>query len=130
MNFNSRLLITFPQFYSPFGLHQQAILKSILRFIPFLGWLPKTIIKFLLSITNQLDKWVDIEEIKDCRMTIQNFRKLVAICGLEICYHERYFFRPSHEIRYDVKMRKLNWLNIPVLEEIFVSGCTFILKMK
>ena len=52
------------------------------------------------------------------------------IFGLEICYDERYFIRPSHEIRYGLKMRKVNWMKIPILEEIMVSGCTFILKLK
>tara|TARA_S200000501_G_scaffold377212_1_gene434726 strand:- start:6194 stop:6979 length:786 start_codon:yes stop_codon:yes gene_type:complete len=130
MDENSRLLITFPPFYSPFGLHQQAILKSPLRIIPFLGWLPKYLIKSILKLFNQMEKWDEIEEIKDSRMTISRFKNLMLECGLEICYHEQYFVRPSHEIRYDVKMRKINWLNIPILKEIFVSGCTFILKKK
>ena len=128
MDENSRLLITFPPFYSPFGLHQQAILKPPLRIIPFLGWLPKLIIKFLLKMTNQMEKWQEIEEIKDSRMTINDFNKLMKNCDLEICFHERYFIRPSHEIRYGIKMKKLNWFKLPILEEIFVSGCTFVVR--
>ena len=130
MDENSRLLITFPPFYSPFGLHQQAILKSPLRIIPLLGWLPKFLIKALLKLSNQMDKWDEIEEIKDSRMTISGFKRLMNKCGLEICFHERYFVRPSHEIRYGVKMRKLNSLKLPIFEEIFVSGCTYIMKKK
>ena len=61
-------------------------------------------------------------------MTIHNFEKIMRKCGLEVLIHERYFIRPSHEIRYGVKMRLLNWLKIPIFEEVFVSGCTFILK--
>ena len=128
MDENSKMLITFPPFYSPFGLHQQAFLKSPLKVIPFLGWLPKVVIQLILKITNQYNKWSDLEEIKDSKMTIHNFKKLVEKCGLKICYHERYLVRPSHEIRYGVKLRKLNWMKIPIFEEVFISGCTFILK--
>lgn len=128
MDGNSRILITFPPYYSPFGLHQQAFLKFPLKVIPFLGWLPKAFIRLILKVTNQYDKWGDLEEIKDSRMTINNFKKLVKKCGLDICYHERYLVRPSHEIRYGIKLRKLNWMKFLFLEDIFISGCTFILK--
>ena len=130
MDQESRLLITFPPFFSPFGLHQQAFLKLPFKVIPFLGWLPKFVIRSILKITSQYDKWSDLEEVKDCRMTINNFIKLIEYCGFEICFNERYFIRPSHEIRYGLKMRKVNWMKILILEEIIVSGCTFILKLK
>ena len=128
MDENSKLLVTFPPFYSPFGLHQQAILRMPIQIIPYLGWLPKILIKLLLRLSNQMNNWDDIEEIKDSRMTILGFKNLITECGLEICFEERYLVRPSHEIRYGVKTRKLDWLQIPILEEFFVSGCTFILK--
>ncbi|MBC8197421.1 MAG: class I SAM-dependent methyltransferase [Candidatus Marinimicrobia bacterium] len=130
MNDNSRLLITFPPFYSPFGLHQQAFLKLPLKVIPFLGWLPKFIIKSLLYISNQKNKWSDLEEIKDSKMTIRNFKKLIESSDLEICNSERYFIRPSHEIRYGIKTKFANWMRIPIIEEMVISGCTFILKQK
>ena len=53
MDNDSRLLITFPPYYSPFGLHQQSILKMPLKVAPFLGWLPKFLIKILLKILEQ-----------------------------------------------------------------------------
>ena len=40
-------------------------------------------------------------------MTINNFIKLIEYCEFEICFNERYFIRPSHEIRYGLKMKKI-----------------------
>ena len=71
-----------------------------------------------------------ISPIINCKMTINNFIKLIEFCGLEICFDERYIIRPSHEIRYGLKIIKANWMRIPILEEIMVSGCTYILKLK
>ena len=53
MDDNSRLLVTFPPYFSAFGLHQQAFLKMPFRVFPFLGWLPKIVIYFILKVTNQ-----------------------------------------------------------------------------
>ena len=49
-NSNTVVLITFPPFYSPFGLHQQVLLESILRFIPYLSSIPKSLIKVLMKM--------------------------------------------------------------------------------
>ena len=130
MDDNSRLLVTFPPYFSAFGLHQQAFLKMPFKVFPFLGWLPKIVIYFILKITNQSNVWEDLEEIKNSKMTIRNFRRLIDQCGFEICFDERYIIRPSHEIRYGIKMKKANWLRVPLLEEVLISGCTFILKIK
>jgi 2-polyprenyl-3-methyl-5-hydroxy-6-metoxy-1,4-benzoquinol methylase len=130
MDENSRLLITFPPFYSPFGLHQQAFLKFPLKIIPFLGWLPQFIIKILLKITNQKNKWNDLKEIIDSKMTFHHFKRMIEVSGFEICFSERYFIRPSHEIRYGIKTKFANWMKVPILEEMVILGCTFILKRK
>ena len=44
MDDDSRLLVTFPPYFSAFGLHQQAFLKMPFKVFPFLGWLPKIVI--------------------------------------------------------------------------------------
>ena len=53
---NSKLLITFPPFYSPFGLHQQVLLKSIIKYIPFLSSISPKILIPILKILNENPK--------------------------------------------------------------------------
>ena len=52
LKFDGEMLVTFPPYLSPFGLHQQAIMKSFLKYIPFLSLLPKSILK---AIVNQFE---------------------------------------------------------------------------
>ena len=56
---NSKLLITFPPFYSPFGLHQQVLLKSIIKYVPFLSSISPKILIPILIILNESSKSID-----------------------------------------------------------------------
>ena len=44
---NGKILVTFPPYFSPFGLHQQVLMKSFLKKIPFLSILPFSFIRIL-----------------------------------------------------------------------------------
>ena len=128
---DTNFLITFPPFYSPFGLHQQVFCKSILRYVPYLSILPKSILKFLLSMfkenQNTLEKLL---EIKECRMTISDFIKLYKELGLEETSSLFFTVRPSHTLRYGFKTRSSYLGKIPILRELFVTGVSFTLKNK
>ena len=69
-----------------------------------------------------------LKEIQNSRMTINHFTNLIFELGLEILNNEKYFVRPSHEIRYGLKMRKIKKLDISILNEFLISGCTYLLK--
>ena len=48
-------------------------------------------------------------------MTINHFTDLIFELGFEILNSEKYLVRPSHEIRYGLKMRKIKKLDISIL---------------
>ncbi len=128
-NTNTRVLITFPPFYSPFGLHQQTLLKSFARYLPFLGWLPEPALK--LFCRGCRESHVDIAkvlEIKNCRMTIGGFKSLLKQCELQPVREKYFTIRPSHEIRYGWRMLPSLIGNVPLLCEIFVLGTVYLLK--
>jgi len=130
-NSNTNILITFPPFYSPFGLHQQVFCNSILRYVPYLSILPKSILKFILSIFKENKNTVEkILEIKDCKMTIKTFIKLYREIGLEKIKSDFFTVRPSHTLRYGFKIRKSYLGNLPIFRELFVTGASFVLKIK
>ena len=128
---DTNLLITFPPYYSPFGLHQQVFCKSILKYIPYLSILPKSILKLILLAfrenQNTLEKLL---ETKECRMTISNFIKLYKKLELEETSSLFFTVRPSHTLRYGFKTRNSYLGNIPILRELFVTGASFTLKFK
>ncbi len=124
------ILMTFPPFYSPFGLHQQTFLKSFLKKIPYLSWIPGPILDVLLKILSESDKArADVKEIRECQMTLRRFKKMVRQLNYPIDQEKYYLVRPSHELRYGWKLRESRLANIPLLREIFILGSVFKLSM-
>ena len=66
-----KMLLTFPPYFSPFGLHQQAIMKTFLKNIPYLSLLPKQILKLLILKLESKNEWIKSEEIIDSGITIR-----------------------------------------------------------
>ena len=123
------ILITFPPYYSPFGLHQQAILGSWLRFVPFLGWLPLGCLQPALRMLGEDDSASDrLREIKDSRMTIRNFRRTLNRLGFRIEFEQFYLVRPTHEVRFGWRTRMSRIRKIPVVNEILNSGALYLVK--
>lgn len=124
------MLVTFPPFYSPFGLHQQSLLKSRLRVVPFLGWVPlwslKPILRLLAEDANAYDL---LKEIKDSRMTIRRFKKLLVRLGFSVEFEQYYLVRPTHEIRYGWRTRISSIKNTPVLSEVANSGALYLVRL-
>ena len=128
-NSNVRLLVTFPPFYSPFGLHQQVLLKSKIRYIPFLSLIPKKLMILFLKAINENKLCIkNILEMYDCKMTIKNFETIIKKLNLNITQTKFFYSRPSHEIRYDFKTRIVNHQPIPILKELYVLGTTYLIK--
>ena len=124
------ILMTFPPFYSPFGLHQQTFLKSFLKKIPYLGWIPGGLLDALLRMFGESDKArADVREIKDCRMTLRHFNKILREQKYAIANEKYYLIRPSHELRYGWKLRESRLARIPILKEIFILGSVFKLSI-
>ena len=126
---NGVLLVTFPPFYSPFGLHQQVFCKSKLKYIPFLSLLPPSLLKIILYLFKE-DKHTinELMDIKSCAMTIRKFIKLIKKLDYLVTYQKYYFVRPSHELRYGIKTKTSCLGKIPLIRELFVTGTVFVLK--
>ena len=126
---NSKLLITFPPFYSPFGLHQQVLLKSLFRFFPFLSFIPLNMLTYILNKINESKKSIgDIQEMYDCKMTISNFENIINTLNLQISNTKFFISRPSHEIRYKVKTREINHIPIKLLKEFYILGTVYFIN--
>lgn len=126
---NTLILVAFPPLYSPFGLHQQAILKSMLRIIPFLSWLPVGFLKPILNIMGEeASAPLRLKEIKDSRMTIRDFKQRLNRLRFSIEFEQYYLVRPTHEIRYGWRTRISKIRKVPIANEIFNSGALYLVK--
>lgn len=127
----ARVLITFPPFYSPFGLHQQTLLKSFARSIPFLSCLPIPLLKGILKLAGESPAAIsNVLEIWNCRMTIAAFKKILPRAGLVILEECFFSVRPSHEIRYGWRTRPAPFGKWPLIREISVLGTACLLKYR
>ena len=130
LNKKGKILITFPPYYSPFGLHQQALMKSFLRKIPYLSLLPLSFIRILCRLFEDKEVLKEIQEIVNSGMTIANFKSIIKHSDLKICNEEYFSVRPSHEIRYGFKTKKACFSKVPLLREFFVLGTSYIIEKK
>ena len=128
MSKHTKLLITFPPFYSPFGLHQQVLLKSIFSNMPYLSWVPKSILIPFLEFIGDEEKLTELTEIYDSKMTVRGFNALINQNSFFINKQEKYHIRPSHQIRYGINMKKTGLADFPLLQEFLVTGCTYLLS--
>ena len=122
-------LITFPPFYSPFGLHQQTLLKSSAKYFPYLSLLSNKILLPLLKIFKEDKKAIkNIVALRESKMTIRAFNRLILEIGLTIQEEEYFFVRPSHEIRYGWKMRKFTNKPLIGIRELATLGVSYLLS--
>ena len=130
-NSNALILITFPPFYSPFGLHQQVLLKSMLRFIPYLSLIPKDLTKVLTEEDSNKDGVEELLSLYDSKKTISMFYKLINNHRYRIIDEKFFHIRPSHQIRYGLKTieSKLIW-HIPIIRELLITGTVFLINKK
>jgi len=125
-----RIFFTFPPFYSPYGLHQQTLLKSKLRVLPYLHYAPWALLRRLTAWMGEPDGSLPaIEDIARCKMTVRHFKKLAQKTGMQILHQKHFLVRPSHEIRYGWKTRIAWFGQIPVLQEVLVSGATMLVAV-
>ncbi len=121
--------ITFPPYYSPFGGHQHQI-QNVFRKCPYLHWLPKPIFKLFLK----KGRPADVEEVlrlKEIKLTIDKFLKLVTQVGLKVQESEFFIIRPVYKYKFGLKPLRLPKLrNFRIIKEIFATEASFILVKK
>ncbi len=122
------LFFSFPPFYSPFGAHQQVFLRSKLKAVPFLHWLPDRPYVWLVSrFEKGTDHWAEMLDIRQTRTSIRLFKSLARRFGLRVVGARYFLFRPTFRIRYGLPPLRAFWGVVPLLNEISVTGVYFLL---
>ncbi|MFQ5706457.1 MAG: class I SAM-dependent methyltransferase [bacterium] len=125
---DGKLFCSFPPFYSPFGAHQQVFLKSKLKAVPFLHWLPDRPYVWLVSHAEHgREHWAEMLDIRKTRTSIRLFKALIKKFDLKVLGAKYYLFRPTFRIRYGLPTLEAFWGKIPWVNEISVTGVYFLL---
>ena len=122
----SLLFISFPPKYSPFAGHQQNISNKLGK-IPYLFLLPNKLYTFYLKILRVPETTIQtLLYTKRQRISVWEFEKMIKQIGLKILSREYFIIRPIFEYRYDIKRKKVKFLN-SYLKEFLTLGATYIL---
>ena len=110
----------------PFGGHQQAC-QSKLGMMPYYHILPRPIYKGILKMIGESDLTISgLMEIRDTRITIERFEKIVKQSGLKILNKQPYLINPIYRYKFGWKPRKQIGLfsAIPYFRN-FVTTCVY-----
>ena len=127
---NGIFLVTFPPFYSPFGLHQQVLLNNFLKYVPYLSLFPRLLVRRLIKgKINDSDNVKELLSLYESKKTISSFYKLINRKSYSILKKKFFHIRPSHEIRYGLKtMESHIAYRIPVIKELLITGTIFLIR--
>lgn len=121
----------FPAWYMPFGGHQQICRSGFCSHAPFLHLLPRTLYRTALRKCGVKEKDViELMSIRDTRITVEKFEKLVKSAGLEVLNRKLWFINPHYQAKFGFTPRSLwNAVGaIPYVRDFFTSSTFYLLK--
>ncbi len=120
------LYLGFPAWQMPFGGHQQMAKSRFIANCPYIHLLPRPLFRMVFKIFGEKDSTIkSFLEIRDTRITIEGFNKLVAATGFRIINQRLYFINPNYKVKFGLKPRILSPAigKIPYLRNYFTTTC-------
>lgn len=116
----------FPPWQMPFGGHQQICKGKWLSKLPWYHLLPKGLYRYIL--TRNGENVEEMMEIRDTRITIERFERIVKQTGYKISEHTHFLINPIYEYKFGWKAKKQFGIvrHIPWLRN-FVTTCVYYL---
>lgn len=121
----------FPPWQNPFGGHQQMCHSPFLSKLPWFHLLPGRLYPGLMRALKEPESRIqDLLEIKETRITIERFRKIINKENYKVRKRVCWFINPNYKIKFNLKPRKMPALirGIPYLRNFLITTCYFILE--
>lgn len=110
-----RMFFGFPPWHNPFGGHQQVCDNKFLSKVPYFHILPVCIYSGILKMFGESNRRIyDLLEIKETRITIERFERILKKEKLKKYKRTLYFINPNYEIKFGLKPRKI-WKPIEII---------------
>lgn len=125
------IFMSFPAWQMPFGGHQQICKSKTLSHLPFIHLLPVAVYRLLLKAFKEDDDCIkELLSIKQTRVSIELFERLVKKTTLNIQNRELWLINPHYKIKFGLSPRKLGkYIScIPYVRDFFSTSCFYILK--
>jgi 2-polyprenyl-3-methyl-5-hydroxy-6-metoxy-1,4-benzoquinol methylase len=120
---NGKVFLGFPPWVMPFGGHQQMCKSKLLSVAPYYHILPMPVYKGILKLFGETEKRIeDLVEIKETRISLVRFKRMMKKLGYKIDKETKYFINPNYEAKFKLKPRKLlPVFNVPYISEFYVT---------
>lgn len=103
---DGKFFLGFPPWQNPFGGHQQMCKSKFLSRLPYFHVLPKFMYRGILKMFGETEKKIDVLiEIKDTRITIERFQRILRKEKYKIDKRVFYFINPNYEVKFGMKPR-------------------------
>ncbi len=128
----ARVFLAFPPWFMPFGGHQQMCENSFLSKLPYFHLFPKTMYTLILKLFGENNHKIDaLLEIKETRISIIRFKKILKKRNYRVEKETFYMINPNYEIKFNLKKRKLPpVLNVPFVRDFFTTTYYTIISLK
>lgn len=122
-----QIFFGFPPWYMPFGGHQQLCRKKWASVLPWYHILPRFMYKGILEMAGEHPLVIkELLEIRDTRITIEDFEGIVKKVGMKIVNKQHFLINPIYKFKFGLQPRKqlapVTW--IPFLRN-FVTTCVY-----
>lgn len=105
----------FPPWQMPFGGHQQIMRNRFLSKLPYFHLLPFGLYEGILKLGKE--NVAEFAEIKETRISIERFEKIVKQTGYEVVHKTHYLINPIYEYKFGWK---------PIRQNVLISKLKYI----
>lgn len=122
-----QIFFGFPPWYMPFGGHQQVCHVKWVSVMPYYHILPRFIYRGILRLAKEPEVIIkELMEVKDTRITIERFERIIKKSGLRVLNKTHFFINPIYKYKFGLKPRHqwkpITW--IPYFRD-FVTTCAY-----
>jgi len=129
---DGKFFLGFPPWQSPFGGHQQMCINKTLSKLPYFHILPKSFYKLILKLFKESKSKIEgLLEVKDTRISIERFERILKKESYKKDKWCRYLINPNYEIKYGLKPRK-TWSffsSIPYLRNYLITTNYYVVSL-
>ena len=130
LNKEGVIFFGFPPWQMPFGGHQQVMKSKFLSKLPYFHLLPFGLYEGVLKLGKE--NVPEFTEIKETRISIERFEKIVGETGYAIVNKSHYLINPIYEYKFGWKPRKQAGLikAIPWVRNFFTTCVYYLIAPK
>ena len=122
----------FPNWFMPFGGHQQICKSRILSKLPYFHLLPNFLYKTVLRLFDETNTTIEaLLEIKQTGINIERFEQILKSQNYKIGKKRFYFINPNYEVKFGLKPREISSIigTIPWLRNFFITANYYVIGL-